>query len=60
MTNFTRQMEDAAHQQLREALAQGLTGDACVDAATTAIGREHRALVERVWRERFGVMGGAG
>lgn len=60
MTRFARDMEDAAHQQLREALAQGLTGDACVDAATKAIGREHRALVERVWREQFGVMGGAG
>jgi len=31
-----------------------------VDAATKAIGGEHRALVDRVWRERCGVMGGAG
>ena len=54
---FTRDMEAAALFQLRNAAAQGLNDDACIAFATASLGREHEALVRRVWRDNFVTMG---
>ena len=60
MSRFTRDMEAAALIQLRNAAAQGLHDDACIAFATASLGREHEALVRRVWTANFEVLGGAG
>ena len=54
---FTRDMEAAALIQLRNAAAQGLHDDACIRFATASLGKEHEALVRRVWRDNFVAMG---
>lgn len=54
---FTRDMEAAALVQLRNAAAQGLHDEACIAFATASLGREHEALVRRVWRDNFVAMG---
>lgn len=53
MTRFTRDMEAAALVQLRNALSQGLDDAGCVAFATASLGREHEALVRRVWAREF-------
>lgn len=57
---FTRDMEAAARIQLGNAFAQGKDAEACIAFATASLGREHEALVRRVWTANFEVMGGAG
>ena len=57
---FTRDMEAAALVQLRNAFAQGKDAAGCIAFATASLGREHEALVRRVWTANFEVMGGAG
>ena len=57
MNRFTRDMEAAALVQLRAALSQGLDDAGCVAFATASLGREHEALVRRVWRDNFVTMG---
>ena len=54
---FTRDMEAAALIQLRNAFAQDKDADACIRFATASLGREHEALVRRVWRDNFVAMG---
>ena len=57
---FTRDMEAAALVQLRAALSQGLDEAGCLAFATASLGREHEALVRRVWDDMPKVMWGAG
>lgn len=57
MTRFTRDMEQAALIQLRNAFAQGKDAAGCIAFATASLGREHEALVRRVWRDNFVTMG---
>lgn len=54
---FTRDMEAAALIQLRNAFAQGKDAEGCIAFATASLGREHEALVRRVWRDNFVAMG---
>jgi hypothetical protein len=60
MNRFTRDMEQAAMIQLRNAFAQGKDAAGCIAFATASLGREHGALVRRVWAAHFEVTGGAG
>ena len=60
MNRFTRDMEAAALVQLRAALSQGLDEAGCLAFATASLGREHEALVRRVWDDMPKVMWGAG
>ena len=60
MSRFTRDMEAAALIQLRNAFAQDKDAEGCIAFATASLGREHEALVRRVWTANFEVMGGAG
>ena len=57
---FARDMEAAALMQLRNALSQGLTEEKAVAFATASLGREHEALVRRVWADMGKIMWGAG
>lgn len=60
MTRFARDMETAALVQLRNAFAQDKDAEGCIAFATASLGKEHEALVRRVWTANFEVMGGAG
>lgn len=60
MTRFARDMEQAALIQLRNAFAQDKDAEGCIAFATASLGREHEALVRRVWAANFVVHGGAG
>ena len=57
---FTRDMEAAARIQLGNAFAQGKDEAGCIAFATASLGREHEALVRRVWADMSKVMWGAG
>lgn len=57
---FTRDMEAAARIQLGNAFAQGKDEAGCIAFATASLGREHEALVRRVWAGMSKVMWGAG
>ncbi len=60
MSRFTRDMEAAARIQLGNAFAQGKDEAGCIAFATASLGREHEALVRRVWADMSKVMWGAG
>lgn len=55
MATFTARMETAAIYQLRNAFAQGKDADGCIAFATASMGREHEAMVRRVWAKHFDV-----
>jgi len=57
---FTRDMEQAALVQLRNAFAQGKDAEGCIAFATASLGKEHADLVRRVWDDMPKVMWGAG
>ena len=48
---FARDMEAAARVQLGNALSQHLDAEGCITFATASLGREHEALVRRVWAD---------
>ncbi len=52
--------EAAARVQLGNAFAQGKDEAGCIAFATASLGREHEALVRRVWADMSKVMWGAG
>lgn len=54
---FTARMEAAALYQMREAFAQGNDEAGCIAQAVKALGREHEALIRRVWAKHFNVAG---
>ena len=60
MNRFTRDMEAAALIQLRNAFAQDKDAEDCIRFATASLGKEHEALVRRVWADMSKVMWGAG
>lgn len=61
MSRFARDMvEAAARVQLGNAFAQGKDEAGCIAFATASLGREHEALVRRVWADMSKVMWGAG
>ena len=60
MNRFTRDMEAAALMQLRNAFAQDKDAEGCIAFATASLGKEHEALVRRVWTDMSKVMWGAG
>lgn len=57
LIRFSRDMEQAALMQLRNAFAQGKTPEGCIAFATASLGREHEALVRRVWARHFEAAG---
>lgn len=57
---FTRDMEAAARIQLGNAFAQGKEAEDGIRFATASLGKEHEALVRRVWAGMSKVMWGAG
>lgn len=53
MTRSLVQKEASALQLLRNGYAQGLSDDACLAWVIAAMGKEHDALIRRVWAKHF-------